>query len=50
MAKTPQEANLYGNWCVRKGLIFGNYLKCKYNEVKIIRISKRTSEKPENVF
>ena len=20
MAKTPQEANLYGNWCVRKGL------------------------------
>ena len=21
MAKTPREANLYGNWCVRKGLI-----------------------------
>ena len=20
MAKTPREANLYGNWCVRKGL------------------------------
>ena len=22
MAKTPREANLYGNWCVRKGLIW----------------------------
>ena len=21
MAKTPREANLYGNWCVRKGLM-----------------------------
>ena len=24
MAKTPREANLYGNWCVRKGLIIGS--------------------------
>ena len=24
MAKTPREANLYGNWCVRKGLSFGD--------------------------
>ena len=25
MAKPPQEANLYGNWCVRKGLMKGEH-------------------------
>ena len=31
IAKTPREANLYGNWCVRKGLSI-LYLKAKYDE------------------
>ena len=38
MAKTPREANLYGNWCVRKGLNFKSQLDisthtCVYDNI-----------------
>ena len=30
MAKTPREANLYGNWCVRKGLNLEKHIHAAY--------------------
>ena len=41
MAKTPREANLYGNWCVRKGLrkvlVSGFRLELRYGAGLMIR-------------
>ena len=34
MAKTPREANLYGNWCVRKGLIFFFLFERSWKNIK----------------
>ena len=34
MAKTPREANLYGNWCVRKGLIIFFLFERSWKNIK----------------